>query len=152
MSLKLLVLHLPPAKVILYSNAYLSVSWIITQFRNFISVCPLFVASSILFSSQATGFIISMPLLFWRWNMLFIISNSTWCITLSPCSHKSSGGDPLITQTFLCIAHSGEKVKSSVQGLGIYENIKTPPCEKISQRLCLLPFRAIFEVMAHFRS
>lgn len=140
--MKLLVLHLFPAKVILYNGSYLSVTWVITWFRNFILICPLFVSSSILFSFQATGIIISMPLLFWRWNIFFITSTSTWCIAFSKYTNKSSGGDPVIMWTFLCITHSGERVKSSVQRLGIYEKTQPPRLEEISHRHILLSFRA----------
>lgn len=35
--------------------------------------------------------------------------------------NNSSGGDLIIMWTFLCITHSGKKVKSSVQWLEIYE-------------------------------
>lgn len=139
--MKLLLLNLLPAQVILHDD-YLSVSWVMTWFRNFILICPLFVSSCILLSFRATGIMISMSLLFWRWNILFITSSSTWCIMFSKSPNGPSGGDPGMMWAFLRVTHSGEKVKSSGQRLGIYEKIQPPPLENLSHGHILLSFRA----------
>lgn len=148
--MKLLVLNLLSAKVILYNDSYLSVSWVITWFRNFILICLLFVSSSMLFSFQATGIIISMALLFWRWYIFFITSISIWCIMISKYPNKSSGGDPVIMWTFLCATHSGEKVTYTVVG-NVWKDSASSTWENITFIFSCLS-EPILEVMAHFKS
>ena len=106
----------------------------------------------LLFSFQAIGIIISTALLFGRWNIFFITSSCIWYIMFSKCPNKSSGGDPVIMWTFLCITHSGKKVKSSVQWLEIYEKDSASSTWENITFLSTYLSEPILEVMAHFGS
>lgn len=112
----------------------------------------MFVSSSMFFSFQAIGIIISTALLFGRWNIFFITSSCIWYIMFSKYPNKSSGGDPVIMWTFLCITHSGKKVKSSVQWLEIYEKDSASFTWETITFLSTYLSEPILEVMAHFRS
>lgn len=110
----------------------------------------MFVSSSMLFSFQAIGIIISIALLFGRWNIFFITSSCIWYIMFSKYPNNSSGGDLIIMWTFLCITHSGKKVKCTVVG-NLWKRLSLHHLRKYHILSTYLS-EPMLEVMAHFRS